>query len=110
MSEPRPKPMPWGEDRVVRLAPDFDEGAPRTFITKGPKGKTKKRNVTFDWEWSDLGSTLECSLDGAEFETCVGPLEVDGLSKGNHVFRVRAVDPQSNVDPTPAKRKFTVVG
>ena len=105
--EPAAKVIPWRPG--VRLAPDYDGGAPDTHITEGPPRKTRKRGVTFDWQWTDVGSTLECSLDDAEFETCVGPFEVDGLSKGKHLFRVRAVDPQSNADPTPAKRKFTVV-
>ena len=108
VQEPAPKPLPWAAGRKVRLAPDYDDGDPRTFISKGPKGATKKRNVTFDWEWSDVGSTLECSLDGAAFATCVGPLEVTGLDPGRHTFKVRAVDPQANVDSTPATRKFTV--
>jgi predicted acyl esterase len=105
---PLPRPLPWGEGRKVRLAPDLDEGPPRTFITKGPKGSTTKRRVTFDWEWSDVGSTLECSLDGAAFESCTGPLEIGGLKTGRHAFEVRAVDPEQNVDETPARRVFKV--
>jgi hypothetical protein len=31
------------------------------------------------------------------------------LGFGAHVFRVRARDRAGNVDPTPAKRSFTVV-
>ena len=108
VQEQGPKPLPWAEGRDVRLAPDYDDGPPRTFITKGPGKKTNKRNVTFDWEWSDIGSTLECSLDGADFSACVGPLPVTGLSKGKHTFQVRAVDPEHLVDPSPATRKFTV--
>ncbi len=38
VQEPGPKPMPWGVDREVRLAPDYDDGPPRTFITKRPGG------------------------------------------------------------------------
>ena len=104
--DPARKVIPW--EPGVRLAPDYDNGAPGTHITRGPGEKTKKSKVTFDWQWTDVGSTLECSLDGDEFETCVGPLEITGLKKGKHKFQVRAVDPQSNVDPTPAERKFTV--
>ena len=108
MQEQGPKPLPWAEGRDVRLAPDYDDGPPRTFITKGPGKKTNKRNVTFEWEWSDIGSTLACSLDGADFSPCVGPFAVNGLSQGKHKFQVRAVDPDHLVDPTPAERKFTV--
>jgi hypothetical protein len=106
---PAPRPLPWGEGREVRLAPDWDDGPPRTFITRGPRGETKRRSVTFDWEWSDVGSTLECKLDGGQFSPCTGPLELDGLRPGRHTFKVRAVDPQANVDATPAARKFRVV-
>jgi large repetitive protein len=74
----------------------------------GPSGITGKRDVTFDWQWSDAGSTLRCRLDGAQWKTCVGPLRLENLDPGAHVFRVRAVDPQSNVDPTPATRRFRI--
>ena len=32
------------------------------------------------------------------------------LKKGKHKFQVRAIDAAGNVDPSPAKDKFKVVG
>lgn len=104
--EPAPKVIPWRPG--VRLAPDYDDGPPDTHITDGPKGTIRKRNATFDWQWTDVGATLECRLDSAAFAPCAGPLEISGLTLGAHVFRVRAVDLQLNVDPTPATRRFKV--
>ena len=108
VTDPLPKVIPWRPG--VRLAPDYDDGPPNTHITEGPGKRTSKRDVTFDWQWTDVGSTLECSLDGADFTPCTGPLELTDLSRGRHRFKVRAVDPQANADPTPATRVFTVTG
>ena len=100
--------IPWLPG--IRLAPDYDNGAPQTAITRGPSRTIRRHSATFNWQWSDAGSNLECSLDGSAFQLCDGPLTLKRLKAGRHTFRVRAVDPDGNADPTPATRRFRVRG
>ena len=53
-------------------------------------------------------ATFECSLDGALFGSCESPYEVNGLTAGPHVLRVRAKNVAGGVDPTPASYSWTV--
>ena len=61
----------------------------------------------FTFSATDPGSTFECSLDGAPFTACAPPFD-PGAGPGSHTFAVRAVDPQSQADGTPATVTFTV--
>jgi hypothetical protein len=59
---------------------------------------------------NESGSSFECSLDGAPFAGCpAGGISYSGLGNGPHAFRVRAIDPTDNIDPTPAGYSFEVV-
>jgi hypothetical protein len=90
-----------GTDASVVLTPE-------TSIDAGPRPKTRKTSATFAFSSSAAGSTFECSLDGADFEACTAPHTVDGLARGSHIFRVRAVDADGTFDPTPAETVFKV--
>jgi CSLREA domain-containing protein len=85
-----------------------DKTPPDTKILKGPK-KTHKRTVKFKFASTEAGSTFQCKLDKKPFKTCASPKKYKKLKPGKHVFKVRAIDKAGNVDPTPAKRKFTVL-
>jgi hypothetical protein len=87
--------------------PDLDP--PETTITRGPSGATTRRTVSFRFRADEAGSSFKCRLDARAWRSCSSPKRYSGLSFGRHVFRVRATDPSSNVDPTPAKRVFRVV-
>ncbi len=47
-------------------------------------------------------------MDAAAFAVCTSPHTTPPLSDGAHSFEVRAIDAAGNVDPTPARRSFTV--
>ncbi|MGH9023510.1 MAG: DUF7594 domain-containing protein, partial [Acidimicrobiia bacterium] len=51
---------------------------------------------------------FECAMDGLAFAPCTSPHSYSGLPAGAHTFEVRAIDPAGNVDPTPARRSWTV--
>ncbi len=78
-----------------------DTTAPETTITKGPKAKTKKKRVGFEFSSSEAGSSFECRLDGRQFQACHSPFQVRA-KKGKHSLEVRAIDAAANVDATPA--------
>lgn len=82
---------------------------PDTKILKGPPKKTHKTTVKFKFSSSEANSSFECKLDHKPFKKCSSPKKYKKLKPGKHVFKVRAIDKAGNVDPTPAKRKFTVL-
>lgn len=87
-----------------------DTTPPQTKITKGAPNKTKKPKLTFKFTSSEPGSTFECKLDKKKFKPCKSPITVKNLRDAKHKFQVRAIDASGNVDPSPAKDKFRVVG
>lgn len=87
-----------------------DKKAPETTIVKGPRARSRKRTAKFKFISSEAGSTFQCKLDRGAFKKCRSPKKYRRMKPGKHVFKVRAIDAAGNVDATPAKRKFTVLG
>ena len=83
---------------------------PQTKIVKGPKGKVATTTVKFKFSSSEKGSTFRCKLDRKPYRVCKSPKKYKNLKPGKHVFKVRAVDKAGNIDPSAAKRKFTILG
>jgi len=54
-----------------------------------------------------VGSTFECSLDGAAFAACMSPKTYITLKAGNHNFKVQATA-GGITDPTPANYNWTI--
>jgi hypothetical protein len=86
-----------------------DQTPPETTITKDPPDESSKTRGKYKFKSSEANSTFECKLDKDKFKACTSPRKVKHLDDGKHKFKVRAVDPAGNVDPTPAKDKFKVV-
>jgi hypothetical protein len=80
---------------------------PDTWIASGPAGAVRDRGAVFTFA-SSRARRFECALDAARFSACSSPLAVSRLAEGEHAFRVRAVDENGRVDPTPAVRTWTV--
>jgi len=85
-----------------------DATAPDTTITSGPSGTTPAKDATLVFTSTEANSTFECSLDGAAFTSCTTPLNLTALAQGAHTFSVRAIDPNGNVDATPATTTWTI--
>jgi hypothetical protein len=99
-----------GADEFVPAVtpPPVDTFPPDTKIIDGPKKKTFKRHVKFEFGGSEPGVTFECRLDDGAFEACSSPDKLKGLKRGKHVFAVRAIDQAGNADPVPADRQWKV--
>jgi hypothetical protein len=80
---------------------------PIATITSGPTGLVASTAATFTFVADKVGSTFQCSLDGAPFEPCTTPKTYTGLEAGGHQFRVRAVDPTLQIGP-PVSRSWTI--
>ncbi|ATB48542.1 Ig-like domain-containing protein [Corallococcus macrosporus] len=85
-----------------------DAEPPETSFTQTPPMLSASATATFAFASDESPVTYECSLDGAPFSDCENPAELSGLSDGEHVLQVRAVDADGNVDPTPASHTWTV--
>ena len=89
----------------IQVFADLNE----TTITSGPFEATLDNTPTFAFIADWVGCTFECTLDLEPFASCVSPFTAASLADGRHRFRVRAVDREGEVDPTPAGRDFNVV-
>jgi subtilisin-like proprotein convertase family protein len=81
-----------------------------TTIDKAPKRKIVRRTTRVAFSASEDGATFECSLDRKPFAACTSPRRLKRLRPGRHTFQVRAIGADGNADPTPATRRWRVVG
>jgi DNA-directed RNA polymerase specialized sigma24 family protein len=86
-----------------------DTKRPKTRIVSGPSGVVHRSKATFTLDANEDEVTYECSLDGNAFRVCASTVSFRGLAPGEHTFRARARDDAGNVDPTPARREWTIV-
>jgi hypothetical protein len=85
-----------------------DVDPPETSILVGPNTETANTAASFTFTSDEPASLFECELDGGGFNACSSPADYSNLSRGAHHFEVRATDPSSNTDPSPATWDWTV--
>jgi hypothetical protein len=102
-------------DSIGNVDPDpaertfrVDTVPPDTSITSGPTGLINDNTPEFGWDSTSDAAKYECRVDNAPFVECESPKTTAALSDSEHTFELRAIDDAGNVDPTPAKRTFTV--
>ncbi len=89
----------------------IDSTAPATLIDLRPDPVVCGSTVTIGFRdpSNDATMTFDCRLDEEPWESCSAPsVTYEGLSPGNHVVDIRAVDAAGLADPTPARAAFTV--
>jgi hypothetical protein len=84
-------------------------GPPQTSITRRPPQRTTDHTPTFRFRSSEPGSRFQCKLDARRFRPCPARFTTRFLPLGFHVLLVRAVDPDGNRDPTPARDTFRII-
>ena len=104
---PPPAPPPAGApppaSRFTR-----DASPPNTRLTASPSRRTRGHRAKFRFVSTEAGSSFQCKLDRRRWTACRSPQEYRRLTKGLHVFRVRARDTAGNADPTPAVRSWRI--
>lgn len=85
-------------------------GKPNTKIKKRPKNRSGDNSPTFKFTATELYSKFKCKLDNRPFRSCKSPKTFHGLDPGKHSFKVKAIDSDGNLDATPAKDSFKIVG
>lgn len=94
-------------NRSLRIA--MDHIAPNTTITAHPPNRTGNDRATFRFRSNEAGSSFQCKHMNGPWRACSSPKTYKNLNNGLHTFRVRAVDRNRNVDPTPAVDTWRVV-
>ncbi|MDO8582275.1 MAG: lamin tail domain-containing protein [bacterium] len=85
--------FPLGTVRTYNRAP------PDTTLTMTPAQLTNVTTATFVFSSSKEG-TFFCTIDGAEEQACMSPINYEELIEGNHLFAVRAKDIWGTYDAT----------
>lgn len=102
---------PVGAGRAARVAFKVDTVAPVATILN-PEADRISSNGTMTFTFrsnEDPGAGYDCRMDDEDWASCDTGQRYYGLSKGNHVFRVRAIDEAKNVGPV-AEFAFSVSG
>jgi Bacterial TSP3 repeat/Right handed beta helix region len=94
--------------RSWTVASTADTTPPNTSISAGPGSSTTSTSATFSFSSSESGSTFQCSLDFGPASGCTSPKAYSSVGLGPHTFSVTATDTAGNVDPSPARRSWTV--
>jgi uncharacterized delta-60 repeat protein len=85
------------------------QGPPDTTITGGPNGPTWDTTPSFTFTSDTDGATFQCRVDAGTWTPCTSPFTTAEITgRGSHFFQVAAIGPGGVVDPTPARRDFTV--
>jgi len=84
------------------VAVALDVTPPNTTITARPPSPTRMKTATFRFTSTQAGSTFQCRHMTGPWTACASGKTYTGLKPGLHTFRVRAIDPAGNVDPTAA--------
>ena len=94
-----------GESVLVSDAADTTP--PETTFRHVPKKPDPKISF-YTFASSEPGSTFLCSLNRGKFKPCASPRVLRDLKHGRYRFRVFAIDPAGNRDPTPASDRFRI--
>jgi hypothetical protein len=79
--DPAPANWTWTVDTL----------SPNVGFTAKPPVLTNQRTATFAFSADKVGSSFECSLDGAAFTACSSPKVYAGLGNGPHTVAVHAI-------------------
>lgn len=114
--DPTPAQYQW---TYVPLPPG---SAPDTTINIKPPLQTPLLEAVFTFSSNEEDVTFQCSLDNEPFTPCgfldlefpvsfgATEYQFEEFQVGPHQFRVRAIDNQGNIDPTPAVYDWTILG
>jgi hypothetical protein len=92
---------------VRNSRPPQASGAPETKIVKHPRKKTVMRKAKFTFTSDQPSSGFQCKVDKGRFKPCRSPF-IQKVKRGRHIFKVRALNSDGALDPTPAIFRWKV--
>jgi len=85
-----------------------DSTLPETEIIAKPPALTNQNQAIFSFSSNEDGSTFQCRLNNQDWQNCSSRFTYTNLSDGLFSFQVKAIDPASNEDQSPAQYAWTV--
>nr|NQU89031.1 lamin tail domain-containing protein [Bacteroidota bacterium] len=91
-------PTPKNENRtfetktIEQVLLEIDSTPPTVQITFNPLAETNQQDAKFTFEANEENCIFNCEIDSGGWEECASPKEYNGLSDGEHAFRVEASD------------------
>jgi glucose/arabinose dehydrogenase len=82
---------------------------PQTMLNAHPSKRSDSAMARFTFWASQSGAHFKCKLDGKPFQLCRSPQVYKHLGPGGHVFRVVAIGPDGQADPTPSVFRWKVL-
>ena len=78
----------------------------------GNKTNTPFTSIKFEFSTINIDAVdhFECSMDDSEFVPCTSPFIFPILPQGDHIFKVRFVDVNGNMDKSPATFVWDITG
>ena len=107
--DPTPATFTWtvlGVLAVVTSGPGIQFGEPGE---PASGGETLSSSAFFEFHGTVAGSTFMCSLDLAPFVPCTSPQVLTGLTIGEHLLRIYAIDPNGFEQEEPTEYEWEVV-
>jgi hypothetical protein len=81
----------WTVDNIAPLMPT---------VTRSTSALTTSTAQTISYNPAEVGGTLLCKLDDAEYSTCAGsPVNLSELGNGPHSYSVKQIDAAGNTSP-----------
>jgi hypothetical protein len=98
---------------VVQVWRHVNTTPPNTTITRRPFATAHRSTVSFSFRSNEKGSTFKCQLaeffvKPPAFSTCTSPVTYHHLVNQLYSFTVEAINPDGEVDGTPANFQFKV--
>jgi hypothetical protein len=78
----------------------------------GNETTTPATSIKFEFSTINIDAVdhFECSMDDSEFVPCISPFIFPILPQGDHIFKVRFVDVNGNMDESPATFVWEISG
>lgn len=84
-------------------------GTPQTILRRKPPKRTADHTPTFRFAADEARVRFQCKVDATAYRACRSPFTTKRLALGLHRFKVRAIDSDGRVDPSPASYRFRVI-
>jgi len=105
-----PNRLLWADPGPILAPPPVEPVTPDTTIRSGPVHGSfvLRHSAKFRYSSNLGGSTFRCTLDGEPRDCDSSRFRVSRLSQGTHTVTVAAQDDNGRIDPSPAKRTWTI--
>ncbi len=97
----------FAQQALMNVSATLYRPPPETTITKHPPAETSARGARFKFRSDAPRQDFKCGLDDARLKSCDSPRRYRHLSRGRHLFEVRAIAGGVQ-DPTPAEYTWRI--